>query len=67
MIDDIAFQQWPISVPRPTVAAILRADKAYQADLDPNDNTDWPCGLVFVMATYNRELWWKYFFPDEKP
>jgi hypothetical protein len=52
---------WPSDKPEPTQAEYDQASARYAADLDPNDWSDWPLGLSFVMATYNRETWLKYF------
>lgn len=46
-----------------------KAEARYLADIDkwnkehPDkpDCSDWVCGLGFVMATYNQELWQHYF------
>ena len=76
-VDHLMFDQWPASRPRPTPeegeaargryhAELRAALDAYRRGEGPLDDTDWPAGLSFVMATYNPLLWLKYFFPAEE-
>ncbi len=64
-LEDMKWAQWPKVTPRPTPEELEVARERYQKTLDHHDDSDWPCGLEFVMTTYNRELWWRFFFPEE--
>jgi hypothetical protein len=63
---DMAFAQWPAGVPRPSADEYASAEKRYKDSLHPEDTTDFVCGFKFVMATYNRLLWWPFFYPAQK-
>lgn len=70
------WEQWLKEVPRPTLEEFKLAEKRYKDDIIKNDAelakegrvdwSDWRSGLIFVMSTYNRWIWWKYFFPEAK-
>jgi hypothetical protein len=73
--DETKFSQWPDNRPRPTAEEYAAArDRYHKSITDYNlanpgnpDTTDFCCGLDFVMATYNRWIWWPFFFPDDPP
>ena len=68
-VDDLVWAQWPTSVPRPTPEEWDAAVARYRKDMDDaiarGYYGDALMGLSFMMATYNREMWWPYFFPEQ--
>ena len=64
---DVEWSFWPQDTPRPTDAEFAAAEARYAQTLNPDDMSDYNCGLRFVMATYNRRIWWPLFFPDAAP
>lgn len=65
MTFDPVWHQWPVGRPPPTEEEFKIAEKRYELT-QSDDGTDWNCGLKFVMATYNMQMWWHFFFPNEK-
>ena len=67
--DDIQWAQWPKNIPRPTEAEWEAADKRYRAEMtrarERGYYGDGLSGLSFMMATYGRDIWWGFFFPEE--
>lgn len=61
----VCWLQWPDDISKPTQEEWDRAEELYIKSCQPNDYSDYVCGLDFVMATYSRWIWWKFFFPDE--
>jgi hypothetical protein len=72
-----SWYQWPQDVPFPTYEEYEKAVDRYHEEIKENnarlkaegkgpDISDWGCGLSFVMATYNRKIWWHLFFPEQK-
>jgi len=60
----LAWAQWPANIPKPTSDEYAAAENRYQASCNPSSGSDYDhMGLPFVMATYNRLIWWKFFFP----
>lgn len=69
---DLQWAFWPADQPRPTGAEYAAAEARYETEQQPlrdagdmSDGTN--CGLRFMMATYNRWIWWPFFFPDDPP
>jgi len=64
---------WPVGIALPTDEEYRMAEQRYYAfnekwqedNPDKVDYSDWGCGLSFVMATYCREAWWEFFFPNK--
>ncbi len=65
----LTWSQWPKGIPRPTEAEWEAADKRYRAEMararERGYYGDGLMGLSFMMATYNKEIWWGFFFPEE--
>ncbi len=63
------WSQWPKDIPRPTEDEWYEADKRYRAEMSKARERgyygDGLCGLSFMMATFNRTIWWGFFFPEE--
>lgn len=65
-LPDVCLATWPAEKSRPTQTEVETARQRYSATCHPNDMSDWCLGLGFVMATYNRLVWWRFFFPEEE-
>lgn len=69
-MNELAFVEWPKDRPRPSEPQITAARMRYRADCDKwiaqGDCSDFNMGLEFAMGTYNRALWWHFFFPEEE-
>lgn len=61
----MVWAQWPAYRPRPTEERMQRAREKYEKDCEVDIKRgytgDFLCGLEFVMATYNPQLWIHYF------
>mgnify|MGYP001558409329 CR=1 FL=1 len=68
-VQDMVWSQWPAEVPRPTPDEMHQARLRYEGHLNETGrtNSDFESGLEFVMTTYSRSLWWKFFFPVGHP
>lgn len=74
--DSRMWEQWPKDRSKPTLEEFKEAEKRYQDEIKKNDErlarerkvdwSDWRCGLIFVMSTYSRFVWWSLFFPNEE-
>lgn len=67
---DRVFMQWPKDVPRPTKAEWEAAEKRWNDETTEQYRNgyggDFGFAFTFTLQSYNRLLWWHFFFPDQR-
>jgi len=70
--NSMIFCQWPKDRVLPTIDEFKKAEEVYLKEVEENDKklaaegkVDWSdgsCSFCYLMATYSRFVWWKFFF-----
>ena len=59
--NETMFLGWPKNIPLPTIEEYRIAESRYKKSIHKDDNSDYRCGLSFVMSTYHPFVWLHFF------